>query len=138
MRVSVKHHSNMSFDAITDSGHKIAIDASPDVGGENRGARPMELMLTGLGGCSAIDVLLILKKSRQDVSDCKIDIDAERADSIPAVFTKIHMHYIVSGKSLSHDRVKRAISLSAEKYCSATRMLEASAMITHDFEIINE
>ncbi len=136
MKVEVDWLDGMAFQASGDSGHKVMIDASPDVGGENRGSRPMEILLMGLGGCSSIDVMLMLKKSRQQVTDCKCVIEAKRADAVPAVFTHIHVHFIVSGHDLSEKRVARAVTLSAEKYCSASIMLSKAAEMTHDFEIV--
>ncbi|MGB5281842.1 MAG: OsmC family protein [Arenicellales bacterium] len=136
MKVEVAWKGGKAFEAIADSGHKVMMDASPAVGGENRGSRPMELLLMGLGGCSSIDVTMMLQKSRQEVTDCKAVIEAERADAIPAVFTSIHVHFIVTGKGLSEKHVARAVQLSAEKYCSASIMLAKAVDITHDFEII--
>jgi len=136
MKVEVDWVGGMAFEAIADSGHKVMMDASPAVGGENRGSRPMELLLMGLGGCSSIDVTMMLKKARQDITDCKAVIEAERADAVPAVFTRIHVHFIVTGRSLSDKHVERAVKLSAEKYCSASIMLAKAVEITHDFEII--
>jgi len=138
MKVEVDWKGGKAFEAIADSGHKVMMDASPAVGGENRGSRPMELLLMGLGGCSSIDVTMMLEKSRQNVSDCKAVIEAERADAVPAVFTSIHVHFIVTGKGLSDKHVERAVKLSAEKYCSASIMLAKAVEITHDFEIIEE
>lgn len=138
MKVEVDWKGGKAFEAIADSGHKVMMDASPAVGGENRGSRPMELLLMGLGGCSSIDVTMMLEKSRQNVSDCKAVIEAERADAVPAVFTSIHVHFIVTGKRLSDKHVERAVKLSAEKYCSASIMLAKAVEITHDFEIIEE
>ena len=136
MKVEVDWVGGMAFEAIADSGHKVMMDASPAVGGENRGSRPMELLLMGLGGCSSIDVTMMLKKARQHITDCKAVIEAERADAVPAVFTRIHVHFIVTGRSLSDKHVERAVKLSAEKYCSASIMLAKAVEITHDFEII--
>ena len=136
MKVEVDWKGGKAFEAIADSGHKVMMDASPAVGGENRGSRPMELLLMGLGGCSSIDVTMMLEKSRQNVIDCKAVIEAERADAVPAVFTSIHVHFIVTGKRLSDKHVQRAVKLSAEKYCSASIMLAKAVEITHDFEII--
>jgi len=138
MKVEVDWKGGKAFEAIADSGHKVMMDASPAVGGENRGSRPMELLLMGLGGCSSIDVTMMLEKSRQNVIDCKAVIEAERADAVPAVFTSIHVHFIVTGKRLSDKHVQRAVKLSAEKYCSASIMLAKAVEITHDFEIIEE
>ncbi len=118
------------------SGHTITMDGPPDHGGKNQGPRPMEMLLLGLGACTSFDVMSILKKSRQDVVDCYADIEAERADAVPAVFTKISIHFVVSGNALKESQVKRAVSLSAEKYCSASIMLEkAGVEITHSYEI---
>ncbi|NCA70400.1 MAG: OsmC family protein [Sphingobacteriia bacterium] len=117
------------------SGHAIVMDGPPDLGGRNIGVRPMEMLLMGLGGCTQFDVLLILRKARQHVTDCVVELTAERAASDPKVFTRIHVHFIVTGHGLDASRVARAIALSAEKYCSASIMLGATARITHDFEI---
>ena len=136
MKVEVDWKGGKAFEAIADSGHKVMMDASPAVGGENRGSRPMELLLMGLGGCSSIDVTMMLEKSRQNVNDCRAVIEAERADAVPAVFTSIHVHFIVTGKGLSEKHVARAVQLSAEKYCSASIMLAKAVEITHDFEIL--
>ena len=112
------------------------MDGAPEFGGRNRGIRPMEAVLIGLGGCTAFDVISILKKSRQQVTDCVAELEAERADTAPKVFTRIHVHFVVSGTRLDPKKVARAIELSANKYCSATAMLGKTAEITHDFEII--
>ena len=117
------------------SGHAVVMDGPPDHGGRNLGVRPMEMLLLGMGGCTQFDVLLILRKARQDVTDCVVELDAERAEQDPKVFTRIHAHFIVTGRDLDRKRVERAIALSAEKYCSASIMLGATASITHDFEI---
>ena len=135
MKARIKWLDNMSFVGESGSGHSIVMDASPEVGGRDLGARPMEMLLLGLGGCSSIDVLMILQKARQDVTDCTVEIEALRADKEPKVFTKIHLHFVVEGRNLSDKRVERAIKLSAEKYCSASLMLEKSAEITHDYEV---
>ena len=136
MKVEVDWLGGKVFEAIADSGHKVIMDASPAAGGENKGSRPMELLLMGLGGCSSIDVMLMLQKSRQEVTDCKAVIEAERADAVPAVFTQIHVHFVVTGRGLSSKHVERAVKLSAEKYCSASIMLAKAVEITHDYEII--
>jgi len=136
MKTKIKWLENVSFSGETDSGHSIIMDGPPDHGGENKGPRPMEMLLLGLGGCTTFDVLMILKKSRQTVTDCEVEISAERAETEPKVFTKIHVHFIVSGTDLKEKHVERAVSLSAEKYCSASIMLGKTAEITHDFEII--
>ncbi len=128
----------MSFVASADSGHALVMDGSAEIGGHNLGARPMEMLLMGLGGCASIDVVMILQKSRQAIQNCAVEIQAERADTDPKVFTKIHLHFVVSGKVLDPKRVAHAISLSAEKYCSASVMLGKTAEITHDFVVVDE
>ena len=127
----------MSFVGESGSGHSVVMDSAPEVGGRNLGVRPMEMLLLGLGGCTSFDVVSILHKSRQKISDCEVEVEAERADSVPKVFTRIHLHFIVSGRELDETKVGKAISLSADKYCSASRMLGKGAAITHDFEIVN-
>lgn len=117
------------------SGHGIVIDGSPDIGGRNLGMRPMELILLGVGSCSAMDVIHILKKARQEVTDCVIDVTGTRVDTDPKVFSDIHLHFTVTGRDLAAKHVARAVQLSAEKYCSASKMLQASVNITHDHEI---
>ncbi len=112
------------------------MDGAPEAGGQNLGPRPMEMLLMGLGGCTTFDVMLILKKGRQDVSDCVVEIEAERATVDPKVFTRIHLHFIIIGKNLKQQHVERALSLSAEKYCSASIMLKNTVEITHDYEIV--
>ncbi|MGA1455209.1 MAG: OsmC family peroxiredoxin [Gammaproteobacteria bacterium] len=136
MQATLRLKDDDSIEGRTQSGHSVVMDRSPDVGGQNLGARPMEMMLLSLGGCTMIDVILILRKSRQVFSDIRIEIDAERAEDIPQVFTKIHLHFVVTAADIDPKRVERAINLSAEKYCSASRMLESVAEITHDFEIL--
>jgi len=136
MKATVQWKGKMSFEGQAASGHNVMMDASPDVGGENRGPRPMEMLLLGLGGCSSIDVMMILNKGRQDVTDCVVHIEAERAPAEPKVFTRIHMHFVVSGRKVDPKRVEKAIHLSAEKYCSASIMLGKTAAMTHDFEIV--
>ncbi|HEC17177.1 MAG TPA: OsmC family protein [Sedimenticola sp.] len=118
------------------SGHSVVMDGPPDFGGRNLGVRPMEMLLLGLGGCTQFDVLLILRKGRHEVTDCVVELEAERADSEPKVFTRIHVHYKVSGPGLTEKAVARAVKLSAEKFCSASIMLGATAEISHDFEIV--
>ncbi|KAA6186578.1 OsmC family protein [Thiohalocapsa marina] len=117
------------------SGHGVVMDGPPDLGGRNLGVRPMEMLLLGMGGCTQFDVLLILRRARQQVTDCVVELEAERADTDPKVFTRIHAHFIVTGHALNERQVARAIQLSAEKYCSASIMLGASATVTHDYEI---
>ncbi len=137
MKCRVKWLDHMSFVGESGSGHSVVMDGAPEAGGRNLGVRPMEMLLLGLGGCTAFDVVSILHKSRQAISDCEVEIEAERADEIPKVFTRIHVHFIVSGTDLDPKKVEKAVTLSADKYCSASRMLEKAATITHDFEIKN-
>ncbi len=119
------------------SGHAVVMDGAPDLGGRNLGPRPMEMLLIGTGGCSAYDVMSMLKKARQHVVDCRVEIEAERADAVPAVFTRIHLHFVVTGISLKESQVRRAVELSAEKYCSASIMLGAAGVkMTHGYEIV--
>ena len=136
MKARVKLIEGVSFVGQTDSGHAVIMDGPPDSGGKNLGPRPMEMLLLGLGGCSAFDVVHILRKGRQDVRDCVAEIDATRADTDPKVFTRIHVHFIVTGKGLDPKRVEQAVKLSAEKYCSASIMLGKVADITHDFDVV--
>ena len=136
MKVSVNWEGEVSFKGATDSGHFYFMDGPEEAGGQNRGMRPMEALLISMGGCTSYDVVTILKKSRQAINHCEAVITAERADSIPKVFTKIHIHFVLSGEALDPNAIERAISLSAEKYCSASIMLGKSVVITHDYEII--
>ena len=138
MKARIKWVEQVSFLGETESGHAVLMDGPPSGGGRNLGPRPMEMVLLGTGGCSAYDVIHILKKSRQQVTDCVVEIAAERAQEDPKVFTKIHFHFIVTGKDLKPEQVERAIRLSAEKYCSASIMLGKVANITHDFEVVQE
>ena len=138
MKSRVKWVEDVCFMAESDSGHAIIMDGAPEVGGRNLGPRPMEMLLMGTGGCTSVDVVMILKKSRQDVTGCEVEISAERASDHPKVFTKIHMHFTVRGRGVKPEIVDRAIKLSAEKYCSASIILGKSAVMTHDFEIIEE
>ena len=136
MKTTINWTGDASFRATTGSGHEIQMDGPPDHGGQNQGARPMEMMLVGLGGCTSFDVMSILKKARQDVTDCRAEIEAERADAVPSVFTRIHIHFHVTGNDLKEKQVARAIRLSAEQYCSASIMLEkAGVEITHEYTI---
>lgn len=136
MKATIDWTGNASFKANSGSGHSVQMDGPPDHGGENLGPRPMEMLLMGLGGCSSFDVMSILQKSRQDVTDCRAELEAERADAVPSVFTRIHLHFVVTGRGLKENLVKRAVSLSAEKYCSASIMLEqAGVEISHSYEI---
>ena len=137
-KVSWNGPSGMSFRAETGSGHMVNMDGAPEGGGHNLAPRPMEMVLLGSGGCAAYDVVLILKKSRQDVRGCEVTLQAERADLDPKVFTKINFHFIVRGKNLKPASVERAISLSHDTYCSASIMLAKTADITHSFEIVEE
>jgi putative redox protein len=136
MKCRVKWLDHMTFVGESGSGHAIVMDGAPEHGGRNLGVRPMEMLLLGLGGCTAFDVVMILKKSRQDIIDCEVTVDSDRAEEVPKVFTRIHIHFIVSGKNLDLSKVEKAVNLSAEKYCSASEMLGKTAKITHDFEIV--
>ena len=136
MECTVRWHDGMSFIAETGSGHLVAMDGAPEAGGRNLAPRPMELLLAGTGGCTSFDIVMILKKARQEVSGCTVSISADRADTDPKVFTRITMHFAVSGKGLKPDAVERAVKLSAEKYCSASIMLGKTAEITHTWEIV--
>ena len=135
MKARIKWIENVSFVAESGSGHALVIDGAPEGGGRDLGPRPMEVVLMGTGGCTAYDVMHILRKSRAPVTDCVLEIDAERAEEDPKVFTKIHFHFVVPGKGLKPAQVERAVHLSAEKYCSASIMLGKTAAISHDFEI---
>lgn len=136
MECTVRWHDGMSFIAETGSGHLVPMDGAPEAGGRNLGPRPMELLLAGTGGCSAFDVVMILKKARQDIVDCAAKISAERASEDPKVFTRINMHFIVSGRGMKPETVERAVKLSAEKFCSASIMLGKTAQISHSWEIV--
>jgi putative redox protein len=137
MKATVKWSDGAMFVGETGSGHTVVMDGPEDLGGRNLAARPMEMLLLGTGGCSVYDVLSMLKKSRQQVVDCRVELKAERADAVPAVFTRINMHFVVTGVSLKEGQVKRAVSLSAEKYCSASIMLGAAGVeMTHSYEIV--
>ena len=138
MKARIKWVENVSFLGESDSGHAVLMDGAAEGGGRNLGPRPMELLLLGTGGCTAYDVVTILKKQRQPISDCVAEIEAERAPNDPKVFTKINFHFLITGKNLKPESVARAIDLSAEKYCSASIMLGKTAVITHDFEIVSE
>jgi len=120
----------------SETGHAVILDGAPEAGGRNLGMRPMEMLLIGMGACTSFDVVTILRKARQPIVDCVAEIEAERADSVPKVFTRIHVHFVVGGKGLSPAQVERAVKLSAEKYCSASIMLGKTAEVTHDFEIV--
>ncbi len=125
----------MTFVGESGSGHAVVLDGAPEHGGRDMGFRPMEMLLLGLGGCTAFDVVSILKKSRQAITDCEVKIDSDRAEEIPKVFTRIHIHFIITGNSLDPVKVEKAVNLSADKYCSASKILEKTAEMTHDFEI---
>lgn len=135
MKARIQLAEGMTFVAESGSGHAVVVDAAPDVGGRDLGARPMELVLMGTGACSAVDVVHILRKARQAITGCLVELDSERAAEDPKVFTRIHLHYVVTGRGLSKTQVERAIKLSKEKYCSATIMLAKTAEITYDFEV---
>lgn len=135
MRARVKWLDHMSFVGESESGHSIVMDGSPEHGGRNLGCRPMETVLIGMGGCTAFDVMMMLQKSRQNVVSCECELQAVRQEEIPRVFTRISVHFIVVGTDLNDKQVERAVSLSSEKYCSATKMLEKTAEITYSHEI---
>ena len=135
MKSKVKWLDNMTFVGESASGHAVVMDGPPEFGGQNLGIRPMEMLILGLGGCSAFDVMLILNKSKQQVAHCEVELDYERAEDNPKVYTRIHMHFIISGRRIDPTRVEKAIALSAEKYCSVSVMLGKTAVITHDYEI---
>ena len=137
MECKVRWFSGMSFVAETGSGHLLAMDGAPEAGGQNLAPRPMETVLAGTGGCTAFDVVMILQRSRQQITGCEVKLTAERAADDPKVFTRIHMHFVVTGTGLKPDAVERAIKLSAEKYCSASIMLAKTATISHDWEIVD-
>lgn len=136
MRANIRWSGGVSFVGRADSGHDVVMDGSPEAGGQNKGSRPMEVVLIGMGGCTAFDVVHILRKQRQDVTDCVAEIDAERAPTDPKVFTRIHVHFKITGRGLDRKKVAHAIELSAEKYCSASIMIGKTAEITHDFDLI--
>jgi putative redox protein len=136
MKCRIKWLDHMTFVGESGSGHAMVMDGAPEHGGRDMGVRPMEMLLLGLGGCTAFDVMSILKKSRQTVIDCEVNIDSDRAEEVPKVFTRIHVHFTVSGKNLDPTKVEKAVNLSADKYCSASLMLGKTAKISHDFEII--
>ena len=135
MKTRVTWLEDMTYVAQSPSGHAVVMDGPPELGGHNLGPRPMEMLLMGMGGCTAIDVVDILRKSRQDLRGCEVQLKAQRADNDPKVFTTIQVHFILTGKNLSAKHIERAIQLSAEKYCSASIMLGKTAQITHTFEI---
>ena len=138
MKARVKWIENVTFLAESGSGHGLILDGAPETGGRNLGPRPMEMLLLGLGGCTAFDVIHILRRGREQVTDCVVEVEAERAETDPKVFTSIHIHYVVTGRGLAESKVERAIALSAEKYCSASVILGKTAKITHDWKVIDE
>ncbi len=138
MKAHIRWLDGMAFEAESGSGHRLTVDGPPDLGGRDLGPRPMELLLEGLGCCSAVDVVHILQRGRQPVTGCEVDVEAERADAVPAVFTRIHLHFRVSGEGLKPEVVERAVKLSAEKYCSASIMLAKACEVTHSHEVVAE
>ena len=136
MNISVKWIDGLLMVGKSDSGHAIVMDGPPEIGGENLGVRPMEMLLLGMAGCTMIDVVSTLKKMREDIVDCQTQVSADRDEEYPKVFTNINVHFILKGKQLNPSKVDKAIKLSAEKYCSASIMIGKTAVITHDFEII--
>lgn len=137
MKARVKWVEGVTFVGESASGHALVMDGPPESGGRNLGIRPMEMLLLGMGGCTAFDVVMILKKARQPVTDCVVEMQAERAAADPKVFTRIHVHFVVTGSGLSDKQVARAVELSAEKYCSASIMLGKVAEISHDYEVVS-
>jgi len=138
MKARVKWVESSLFVAQSGSGHSVVLDGPPEAGGQNLGVRPMEMVLLGLGGCTAFDVVDILRKKREQVTGCAVEIEADRAETAPKVFTKIHVRYIVTGRNIKEESVRRAVELSAEKYCSVSIMLGKTAHMTHDYQILNE
>ena len=138
MKATVKWVDGKMFLGESGSGHTVVMDGAPDHGGRNMGIRPMEMMLLGAGGCTSFDVISILEKARQQVSDCRVEMQAERAEGVPSPFTKIHMHFVVTGSKLKAAQVEKAVKLSAEKYCSASIMLEAAGVdVSHSVEVVD-
>ena len=137
MKARVKWIEDVKFIGESGTGHSLIMDGPEELGGHGTGMRPMELLLLGLGGCTSFDVVEMLKKSRQNIDDCVDEISAKRSEKVPKIFTCIHIHYIVTGENIKEKQVKRAVELSAEKYCSASLMLGKAAEITHDYAIIN-
>jgi putative redox protein len=136
MKANIKWNGDVNFTGTGDSGHTVIMDGAPEAGGQNKGARPMEVVLIGTGGCTAFDVIHILRKSRQEVTGCVAEVEAKRAETDPKVFTNIHIHFVITGKNLDPKKVQHAIELSATKYCSASIMLAKTAKVTHDFDIV--
>ncbi|MGH1487603.1 MAG: OsmC family protein [Cellvibrionaceae bacterium] len=138
MQATVKWVDGAMFLGESGSGHSVVMDGPPDHGGRNMGVRPMEMLLIGMGGCASFDVMSILKKSRQNVIDCRVELSAERAEGVPSPFTKIHLQFIVTGNELKEKHVAKAVELSATKYCSASIMMEAAGVeVTHAYEIVS-
>lgn len=138
MQATVKWVDGTLFVGESGSGHAVVMDGPPDHGGRNMGIRPMEMILLGMGGCASFDVISILKKARQAVCDCRVELSAERAEGVPSPFTRIHLHFVVTGKALKASQVEKAVQLSAEKYCSASIMLRAAGVeISHDYEVVD-
>lgn len=135
MQIRVKWIEGVSFVGESETGHAVVLDGAPENGGRNIGMRPMEMLLIGMGACTSFDVVTILKKARQPIVDCVAEVTAQRADAVPKVFTQIHVHFVITGEGLNASQVERAVNLSAEKYCSASIMLQKACEITHDFEI---
>ena len=138
MKATITLQEGSTFEGVAGSGHRVTMDVAPEVGGRNLGLRPMEMVLLGLGGCTAIDVLHMLRKGRQPITDMRVELNAERADDVPKVFTRIHLHFVLTGAGLDPHKIERAINLSASKYCSASMMLNKTAEMTHDFEIVKQ
>ena len=138
MKATITLQEGSTFEGVAGSGHRVTMDVAPEVGGRNLGLRPMEMVLLGLGGCTAIDVLHMLRKGRQPITDMQVELDAERADDAPKVFTRIHVHFVLTGAGVDPHKIERAIKLSATKYCSASMMLNKTAEMTHDFEIVEQ
>ncbi len=138
MKARIKWVQEATFLGESASGHAVVMDGPPEHGGRNLGVRPMEMLLLGMGGCTAFDVVHILRKGRQPVTDCVAELTAERAETDPKVFTRIHVHFVIKGRGLGEAHVRRAVELSAEKYCSASIMLGKVAQISHDFEIVED
>ena len=136
MRATI-HWSGESFDATTESGHPVKMDGPPSLGGQDRGPQPMEVVLAGAGGCTSVDVVFILRKGRHEVTDCRVELEAERAPEDPRVFTRIKFHYVVAGKGLKREPVAKAIKLSTERYCSAIAILGKTAKVSWDFEVVD-
>jgi putative redox protein len=136
MKARIKWVEGRTFVGESGTGHKIVLGTASQPGGPTPGPSPMELVLIGTGGCSAYDVVHILEKGRETIEDCVVEMEAERAETEPRVFTRIHMHYVVKGRKLSPAKVERAVQLSVEKYCSASAMIAKTATITHDFEVV--